>query len=117
MKTLILVSLMFFSSVVFAARDTSWVDAKTLIEVQSYDAKSDTYEIVVPGYQGQGPIITTPEDLVKAIPTLSLKRVEADPSSVVKNQYTIDKKLVYLMPEAVAKRKAKLSPDSKKPKK
>lgn len=62
----------------------------SLIEVESYIAETNFYEIKDVVYYGQGPWYTTPEQLVRAVHALNLERVTRQPLSIVNNQYTTD---------------------------
>jgi hypothetical protein len=99
----ILIALFLFGAQAFADGET--IDAKTLVEIDSFDPKTRTYELVAVEFPGQGPLVVTSEELARIIPTLSLDRLKRDPEQVLHNQYTIDKQAKLLTPEQVEKRK------------
>ena len=82
--------------------------AKTLIKIDSFDATSQTYEVVMVQLWGQGPLIATPEEVAGAIEALNIDNLNRSPSSIVGNQYMTDNKMMLLPPSFVEARKQKI---------
>jgi len=98
--------LLMFSGGVFA--DRPWtMDSGATITIDSWDPETKTFEVTYLEYPAQGPLITTPEHLAKAIKALNLERIKRDPKSIVETQFTTDKDMVLLLPEEVEARKPK----------
>lgn len=102
----------------FASKDKFTALPGAMFNIDSYDPVSQTYSLTYLKYPAQGPLVTTPEFLAKAIPSINLDRIKRSPGSVVDQQFQTDQTLYLLMPEAIEARKKKLSPESvDKPKK
>ena len=82
--------------------------AGEVIEIDSYDTVSQTYEVNSIKYPGQGPLIVTPQNLAKSVTAVDLKKILKDPKSIVQNQYKTDKTMMLLPPSLVEERKNKL---------
>jgi hypothetical protein len=103
-STLAIVATLILAAVAQAS-DTFPMKAQTLIEIDSYDAATQTYHLTNIKYWGQGPLVTTPEFLVQAIPALNLKRIKKSPSSILRTQYVTDHDMILLMPKAIEARR------------
>ncbi|MGZ3722575.1 MAG: hypothetical protein ACXVA9_06575 [Bdellovibrionales bacterium] len=78
------------SNPVFAER----IHANNQIEIVSYDQPSDSYKIIWEHLTPQeSRIFATPENLVKAVHSLSLAAIRKNPSSLVGNIYSTDSDL------------------------
>lgn len=96
------------------AEHTYPMDANTLIEVESYDPNSETYEVVCQQYPGQGPLIVTPEELARTVSAVNIGKIMTDPKSVLHNQYSTDKVMNLLPPTFVEARIRRYHPESLK---
>lgn len=116
MKKLVLILILGFSAAALAGKDTFTGTAGAMFNIDSYDPVSQTYELTYLKYPAQGPLITTPEYLAAAIPSINLERIKRNPDSIKDHQYQTDKTIYFLMPEAVQARKKKLAGSDKKSK-
>lgn len=96
LKLILAFAVLIFSSFVFAKpvdEGEPPIKKGTMIQVQSYNEKSKTYDIVMPKYEAQGPNYATVADLVKALPSVDAKRVVANPRTIVGMEYVLDNDL------------------------
>lgn len=84
-----------------------------MVEIKSYDADTQTFEVASPEFTGEGESYVTPEGLKKGLHSLDLSRIKSDPQSIVGNQYKTDAEIPTLFPEEKAARSA-TAPKSKK---
>jgi hypothetical protein len=80
------------------------IRAGAMISVESYDAKSKTYSIVLIKEPGVGPNIALPGDLLNSVSTLTKNELELRPESIVGNSYQLDKELLLLSDKGLALR-------------
>jgi hypothetical protein len=102
--------LMIYAQPASASKKTFTALPGAMFNIDSYDPVSQTYELTYLKYPAQGPLITTPEYLAQAIPTIKLERIQRSPDAVINQQYQTDKTLYLLMPEAIEERKKALNP-------
>ncbi|MBX3022874.1 MAG: hypothetical protein KF799_14460 [Bdellovibrionales bacterium] len=76
-----------------AVDDEPPIKGGTAIQVRAWDPRSQTYDIVMPQFEAQGPNYATLADLAKAVTSLDLKRVKANPKTIVGMEYVLDKEL------------------------
>ena len=84
------------------------MSAEAVIEVDSWNSESQTYEITLLEAPGQGPLIATPEEMARCIKAINLAKIKRAPESILKNQYKTDKVMMLLPPDLVEERKLKL---------
>lgn len=97
-------SLCLTASVAFAAIDDEPpIRAGAMIEVEAWNAKSQTYDIVMTKYSAQGPNYAKVASLLKAVTSLNASRVRAKPESIVGLSFKLDADLAL---ESVAKTEA-----------
>lgn len=61
-----------------------------VIEIISYDEKTDSYEVGSVNFPGEGSTFVTPEGLARAIPALDLTRLKNSPQKILSTQYKLD---------------------------
>lgn len=65
----------------------------TQVQVEAWNEKSRTYDIVMPQFEAQGPNYAAVEDMLAAISSLDRARVTANPRVLVGNEYVLDNDL------------------------
>lgn len=107
-KSILVLSVLFLFPSLARAQQWLQMDPKVLIDIESYDPTSQTFEITDLKYPAQGPLILTPEELVKCIPSLDIERVRRAPTSVIHEQYQTEREMMFLSPKQIADRKKRL---------
>ena len=87
------------------AEEASTMDAPSLFDVLSYDARLHVYEQESIEEPGVGPLYVTPEELARTVSAISLKKILKNPQSIVHHQYTNEKNMNLLDPEIVEAQK------------
>lgn len=75
------------------------ISAEHLIEIKSYDPKTQSYEVFAVQFPGEDATFVTPEGLAKAIKTIDLNRIKKLPKSIIGQQFKTDQALPGLTDE------------------
>lgn len=78
--------------------------AGTLIVIDSYDEKSQTYEVSSVTLPGEDASIATPEGVALSVEAVDINRLLRSPNSIVGSQYQIKKPLRGLTDKELAAR-------------
>ncbi len=76
-----------------------------LIEIQSYDPETQTYQVSSPEFTGEGEAYVTPEGLARGVKAINLDLIKRKPTSIVGQQFKTDQKVPTLFDEEREARK------------
>jgi hypothetical protein len=88
--------------------DVSWLDPGESVRIVSYDAKSNSYEVVKIVDPTLLKIYTSPENLAAAVHFINSEALERQPGFIVGKEYDLENELVLLEESDLAKRKIEL---------